>query len=109
MDGVVVTLHLLQQLHETAEDAVLVGFNWPRVPDAEGESLRIRGRVFAELRFLASQIKEFASQLAGGANVLCDDQEDIFLLVIRANISDLSCEFACASCLAQRYGNVGQG
>ena len=91
VDRVVVAVDLPQQLHKAAKDALLVGFGRARMPDAESESFRISGRVIAEFDFLASQINELAGQLAGSANVLCDDEEIIFLLNIRANICNLSC------------------
>lgn len=108
MDGIVVALGLLQQLHEAGEDGLLDDFGWARMPDGENEGLRVYGRVIAELHLFASQVNELAGQLAGSANVLCDDEEEIFVRIIRADMPDLSCEFAGARCPAQRQGNFGR-
>lgn len=52
------------------------------MPGAEDESLRICDRVTAELHLLVSQINELPGQLTGSANALCDDQEEISLLIV---------------------------
>lgn len=47
VDGVVVALDRLQQLHKAVKNAFLVGFGRTRMPDAESESFWINGRVIA--------------------------------------------------------------